>query len=79
MRRHLPGQQVGRVPHDPGRTGGHARSTKAPARITTAGRIQISGRRDHSERAGTADGRSSKLGIVGSFMLRRIPQKPLVE
>src|SRR5260221_4477448 len=54
-------------------------TTKAPARITTAGRIQISGSRDHRERAGTAEGRSSKSGIVGSVMRRRIPQEPLVE
>src|ERR1700675_4460267 len=54
-------------------------TTNAPARITTAGRIQISGTPDHRERAGTAAGRSSKSGFVGSLMPRRIPQKSLVE
>src|SRR3979411_1093336 len=54
-------------------------TTTAPAKITTAGRIHISDMRDHRERTGTADGRSSKPGFVGSFMLRRIPQQPLVE
>src|SRR6202140_2400542 len=54
-------------------------TTKAPARITTAGRTQMSDNRPHRERAGTALGRSSKSGFEGSVMPRRIPQKPLIE
>src|SRR5258706_14503652 len=54
-------------------------TTKAPERTPTAGRTQWSASRDHRERAGTADGRSSEPGLVGSVMGRRIPQKPLVE